>query len=146
MIIDQVTNIDAGPALRAMIQFAGQRQRLIAHNIANISTPGFRPVDVDPKEFQRALGEAIDRRRERFGGMRGELEIRNAQIQYDPAQGLRLRPKVRGDNVMFHDRNDRDLERLMQANAENAAAYRLAVDLLRNRTDQVMAAIRERGA
>ena len=57
---------DWGPtaALEAMARFAGERQRLISHNIANISTPGFLHVDLSPAAFQRKLGEAIDEKRE----------------------------------------------------------------------------------
>ena len=40
------------PALERSLQFMSARQRLLAGNLANAETPGFRPVDVDPRAFQ----------------------------------------------------------------------------------------------
>ena len=36
------------PALERSIQYMSARQRLLAGNIANIETPGYRPTDVSP--------------------------------------------------------------------------------------------------
>jgi flagellar basal-body rod protein FlgB len=145
MIIKDLMTADALPALTAQMQFAARRQPLIAHNIANISTPDFRPVDVKPQQFQEALSEAVDRRRERFGGVRGELEIRESrELRVDSRGRLDLRPTASGDNVLFHDRNDRDVERLLQAQTENLAAFRLASQLFRSRMDLLNTAITER--
>ena len=69
VFIDQVSNAGALPTLRAMLSFASQRQQLIAHNIANLETPNFQPVDVSPQTFQAALADAVDERRSRNGGM-----------------------------------------------------------------------------
>ncbi len=62
-MIDGLTNSGSIPTLERLMQFAGQRHRLIVNNIANLSTPGFRPVDVSPRVFQQQLAEAIDARR-----------------------------------------------------------------------------------
>ena len=61
-MIDGVTNTEGIASLERLVQFAGQRHRLIVNNIANFDTPGFQPKDADPKDFQRLLGEAIDAR------------------------------------------------------------------------------------
>ena len=45
-MIDGLNNADALPVLERVLQFAGQRHRLIVNNIANLNTPGFRPMDV----------------------------------------------------------------------------------------------------
>jgi flagellar basal body rod protein FlgB len=45
---------------------------------------------------------------------------------------------------MFHDGNDRSMERLMQRLAENVYAFRTASQLLRNQFELINAAIRER--
>lgn len=44
--------------LRARLDFLGDRQRLIAENIANASTPGYVPRDLDSAEFERAVERA----------------------------------------------------------------------------------------
>lgn len=143
MLIDGVTNDGATPVLEAVVRFAGARQRLIAHNAANISTPDFRPLDVSPREFQRALGEAVERRRS--GGGRGGLGLGHGREVRQGSDGrMVLNPRTFSANVLGHDRNNSDLERLMQANAENVAAFRVATDLLRSRTELMRAAISER--
>lgn len=41
--------------LRQRLDHLSERQRLIAENIANASTPGYRPRDVDASSFERTL-------------------------------------------------------------------------------------------
>ncbi len=144
MFISGLTNAGALPTLEMGVRFAAQRQRTISHNIANLSTPGFQPKEVSPRAFQEVLGEAVDRRRAKTGGMHGALDWREtAQITRDPRGNLKLVPQDASPNVLFHDRNNRDLERMMADLAENVAAYRVATDLLRSRVAAMTAAIRE---
>ncbi|MCP3903355.1 MAG: hypothetical protein GY715_06940 [Planctomycetes bacterium] len=144
-MIDGLTNADALPALERLVQFAGGRHRLIVHNIANIDTPHFRPTDVSVEDFQSRLGAAIDRRRERPGGMGGgPLEPESSREIEFGSDGITLRPEPTGDNILFHDRNDRDAERLTQDLVENFMTFRMASELLRNRYDLINTAIRGR--
>ncbi len=59
MLIGNLESAGAMPAAEMLLKFAGQRQRIIAHNIANIDTPNFQTKDVDPQAFQEMLGDAI---------------------------------------------------------------------------------------
>jgi flagellar basal-body rod protein FlgB len=145
MFVDDLLSSGALPSLEMTLRFAGQRQQLINHNIANLDTPNFRPVDADPKQFQRMLAEAIDRRREETGGMQGELSWQpTRELRKDEGGELRIEPRTPSPNILFHDRNNRDLDRLMQANAENAAVYRVTTEILRGRYQMMRDAIAER--
>ena len=145
MMIRDLVTADAIPTLAASMRFAAQRQPLIAHNIANISTPEFRPTDVDPKTFQKTLAKAVESRRQEYGGVRGELRIEESrEIRLNGRGDLELRPREIGENILFHDRNDRDLERLLQDQVENVAAFRLATQLFRSRMNLLNTAISER--
>jgi len=44
--------------LRARLNQLSERQRLISENIANASTPGYRPRDLDTSAFEHALAAA----------------------------------------------------------------------------------------
>lgn len=145
MFIDGLTNADAIPVLEAAAQVAAQRHRFIQNNIANISTPEFEPSDISVPDFQKNLARAAERRRENYGGHRGELRIENTRevSQGDRGQ-IHLRPSASGRNILFHDRNNRDLERLMQDLAENTAAFRVATEFLRAQTEILTSAITER--
>ena len=145
MFIDGLTNADAMPVLEAAATVAAQRHRLIQNNIANISTPDFVPTDINVPQFQQNLAKAVERRRAAFGGARGDLPLQdNAQLQRDERGNIRLRPQPSSPNILFHDRNNRDLERLMQDLAENTAAFRIATEFMRSQVEVLAAAITER--
>jgi flagellar basal-body rod protein FlgB len=143
-MIDQVTNADALPVLERLMQFAGARHRLIADAIANFDTPGHQAADLSTTSFRAALGDAIDQRRRRHGAVGGPLEPgETAELRFEPDR-LEVSPAAAGRNILFHDHNDRDLDRTMQALVENFMTFRLAAQLLRSRFDIINTAIRER--
>lgn len=146
MQIRDLATSGALPALEMAVRYAGARQRLLAHNIANVETPNFVATDVSPRTFQRVLGEAIDQRRARTGGAFGELSWRPTRDVVPGAEpgSLRLRPVGAHGGVLAHDRNATDLERLMQDMVENATAYRVATDLYRAQRGTLQAAIAQR--
>jgi flagellar basal-body rod protein FlgB len=129
------------PALERSLQFMSARQRLLAGNLANAETPGFRPVDVDPRAFQASLRESLE---QRILDGEGRLVIDDGgPATFGPA-GVELRPEVLADNILFHDGNDRSVERLLQRVTENVYAFRAASQLLRGQFETINAAIRER--
>lgn len=143
-MIDGVTNADAIPVLERLLQFSGQRHRMITNNIANASTPGFRPSDLPVAQFQRQLGEAIDERRTRHGAAGGALLPRDAAGIEFRQDGMVIESQPLAENLMFHDGNDRDVERMMQDLVENFMTFRLAADFARSRFDLLNSAISER--
>ena len=132
------------PALEKMFLFAGQRQKIIANNIANIDTPGYIGVDVDPKDFQKLLGEAIDQRRKGNGGASGELRLKETRQVSIVGGRLELNPTTPTAGVLFHDRGQKSLERLMQQLVENASTFRVVSDLMRRNQSQLKLAIAQR--
>ena len=141
-MIDGITNAGDLPVLERLMQFSARRQTLISGNIANISTPGYRPVDVSVEGFQNQLASAIDARRERGGD--GPLRTASSSTVELTPGGMTLHPQPSGDQLLFHDGNDRDLERIMQDVSENLLAFRAATELMRNRFRTIELAIRER--
>ncbi|MGP1309899.1 MAG: hypothetical protein ACTS27_06860, partial [Phycisphaerales bacterium] len=55
-----------------------------------------------------------------------------------------LEPKPTHENILFHDRNDRSVERLMQDLVENTATFQLAAELQKSRSTLLNSAIAER--
>lgn len=144
MSIAGLTNAGAAPALEATIRFSAQRQRVLAHNIANISTPDFQPTDLSVADFQAQLAAAIDRRRQ-SDAPEGPLHLNNTrELAWSPDGSLKATARRPSEGVLWHDRNNRDLERLMQAQTENLAVFRTATDLLRGRTEAMRAALAQR--
>lgn len=126
------------------MQFSAQRHRIITNNIANLSTPGFRPQDVSVEAFQEQLAKAVDERRAGDTSFAGDLPLRSSREVKVQPDGLMLQPQPIGENIMFHDGNDRDVERTMQDLVENFMTFRAAAQLLKTRFDAISTAIRER--
>lgn len=141
-MIPGLTNSEGIDVLERLTQFAAQRHRIIANNVANLSTPGFRPVDVDPRQFQAQLAQAVDARREGSPAANLALES-SSQVEVD-RHGLTLRPEPIAEGILFHDGSDHDVERIMQDLVENFMTFRMAAQLLRSRFDLLETAIRER--
>jgi len=64
-------------------------------------------------------------------------------LRFEP-DGLQVKPSPRNENILFHDQNNRDLERLMQDLAENTMAHNAGIQLLASEFDMLKLAIRER--
>jgi len=148
-MIKGMFNSGAMPALQRLMQFTEARQSVLANNIANLSTPHFQPRDLDPNLFKESLQKAVDARRSRaehLGGspIRGDLKMpETREIRFE-GDRLEIRSEATNENILFHDRNNRDLERLMQDQAENVMTHQFATEMLRNQYDILRMAIRER--
>ena len=80
------------------MRFTAQRQRLLAHNIANLDTPNFTQLDASPKSFQAELRRAVQARREGNAGKGelahlGALNLRDTrEVRFMDNGELELRP------------------------------------------------------
>ena len=131
------------PALERLVQFTGVRHKVLADDVANISTPYFKPRDLDPGSFHASLRRAIeDRRRRGINPVAGELKLDDTrQIRFESGR-IEERPQETNDGILFHDQNNRDVERLMQHLAENTLAHGAGIDMIRNELGLLRVAIR----
>ncbi|MEX0744250.1 MAG: hypothetical protein WD118_01500 [Phycisphaeraceae bacterium] len=143
-MIEGLFNRGAMQSVERLVQFTGERHRLLSHNIANLSTPHFRPRDVEPGEFQSALRQAQADRRSSGTPHVGQLEMRDTRNMSFRRDGIDVRARDSNRNILFHDRNNRDLERTMQDLAENTLAHNTGIELLKNQFEMLKLAIRER--
>jgi flagellar basal-body rod protein FlgB len=142
MLLDEVTNSGAIPLLEKTLAFGEARQKMIATNIANILTPGYRTKQLDVKGFQSALKDAT-RRRDEHGG---SLELpRSDQLHQDEQGHLRVTPgEEPAENVLFHDGTNARIERQMSSLAENTMMYQMATEMLKSNFETISRAIRGR--
>ena len=143
-MIENLFNSGAIPVLERTVQFTAKRHQHITPNIANLSTPGYKPTDLDPDAFQQALGKAIDRRRQSNGGPVGDLNMPDTEQLRFHDNGIEVRARRTRDNILFHDRNDRSLEHQMKDLADNAGVHTTALRILKSEFDILESAIRER--
>jgi flagellar basal-body rod protein FlgB len=139
-VIEGMFNGGTMPLLERMVQFTSRRHQLLAHNIANLSTPDFQPADVSPQSFQQALADAVDQRRR--SGPKAELKMTDTREMTFGRDTTTLHPQPLNQNVLFHDRNNRSLEHQMKALAENTMAHNAALELLAGKFTSLETAIR----
>ncbi len=138
--------LDSGaiPALQRLVQFTSARHRVLTDNIANLSTPYYKPRDLSVSGFQQSLADAVERRRRSPNPTMGQLSLRDTRELRFGKDRLDASPRPTHENVLYHDQNNRDLDRTMQRLAENTMAHRSAVELLRSEFEVLKMAIRER--
>jgi flagellar basal-body rod protein FlgB len=140
-----ITSTGSTPFLQRLMQFAWQRNTLLQDAAANLDTPGYKPLDVRPEAFQAAMKAARSRQMgEGTPVVRGSGIFADTRDIAFEAGNIQLRPEAIHENLLFHDDNDRNLERVMQNVAENVLTFRLASELFRREHDLLRSAIRER--
>ena len=143
MWIDRLTASRTTHAIELAAQFAEQRHKVLAENIANVDTPDYATKRLDPAAFEASLKEALERgQRTRARG----LELRgNAQFAPGPDGRLRARPlEEPAANVLFHDGTNVRLEQLLADVAQNSLSYEVTTSFLRGRFQNLLRAIRGR--
>ncbi len=141
MLVSDITSSGSIPLLEKTLAFTEARHRMLATNIANVTTPGYRMKQLDPSSFQAALKEAAEQR-----AAGGAFNMpRTDQVGVDDAGFLQVTPSEEpAENLLFHDGTNARIERQMAALAENTMMHRAASELLQNRFERLASAIRGR--
>lgn len=138
MAFMDILSTPTGQMANHMIGFAAARQEVIANNIANIDTPGYRMRDLDIKSFERALSRAVNRS-QRSNPNGGPLQLPSVEEIGD--SNSRSAADFRG--IVFHDDNDRSIEKLTTSMVENYQKQQQAVNILRSQTRLLRAIVSE---
>lgn len=141
MFLSDVTSGGAFPMLQKTLAFTETRNRVLAENIANLTTPGYRTKQLDVASFQAALREASDKRSQ---GGKFELES-TREFRTNELGHLEVTPsETPPENLLFHDGTNVRVERQMAQLAENTMMHQAAAELLKGYYDGVGKAIRGR--
>jgi flagellar basal-body rod protein FlgB len=143
MFLEGLINRTSVPILEKLASFTEARQRMLADNIANIDTPGFRTRHLSMESFQNALQEAS---RNRATDPSWRLEFPDSsEFDVDTDGFLRVFPTLEGrGNILFHDHSNQNVEQQMSLVAKNAYAHNMAVELLRHEFNGLTQAVRQR--
>ena len=123
------------PALEQTVTFAQRRHELLAGNLANLDTPGYRARDLSVGDFQNALAESIQTSRNT-----------SAAKSLDPStrDDILSGPRSATEQVVYHDGSDVSLEQQVTELAKNQHLHGLAVTTMRSQFSLLRAAITER--
>ncbi len=123
------------PALGQTVQFAQRRHELLASNIANLDTPGYRTRDLDTGEFQDALADSI--RYSQAGPAAGAV---SPSTRDDRLAG----PRAATEQIVYHDNSDVSMETQVTQIAKNQHLHSMAITTMRSQFALLEAAITER--
>jgi len=114
--------------LRSAVEFAGRRHEVLAKNLANVETPGYRAQDV---VFQQELE----------GVLRGRVIPVSFAPPADGAQALRPVVVYSNDTQRRVDGNDVDLDKQMVRVSQNTGYHNAMVQILLNQFNALKLAI-----
>ncbi len=122
------------PALEHSLSFSQRRHELLAGNIANLDTPGYRQKDLDQTQFHNALADSIR--------SAGDPSLRTAPPT--TRDQMYSGPRAASEQIVFHDGSDVSLEHQVTEIAKNQHLHGLVVTTMRSQFALLRAAITER--
>ncbi|MEM9589667.1 MAG: flagellar basal body rod protein FlgB [Planctomycetota bacterium] len=122
-------------ALEQTASFAQKRHELLAGNVANLDTPGYRSRDLDVNQFQAALAESIEQK-EATPGVLGIAPTTRDDRLNGPRDAM--------ETIVFHDDSDVSLEHQVTEISKNQHLHNLAISTMRSQFALLEAAITER--
>jgi flagellar basal-body rod protein FlgB len=125
------------PALGEVLNFAQARHTVLAGNIANVNTPGYRLRDLSPTEFQQRLKEAIADSRKTAEPISPGLA---ASGPGDPLRQVRASLQ----NLVYHDDTNLDLEKQVAEMTKNHLLHNFALTVMTDQFQLLQSAISER--
>ncbi len=111
------------PVLQEAVNFAQTRHTVLAGNIANMDTPGYKVRDLSVEDFQERLKMAIQRRDRPEpprspGEPRGRRHDRLAEISKNPK------------TILYHDQSNVGMEHQVTEMVKNQLQHNLALSLM----------------
>ena len=127
------------PVLEQVVDFSQARHQVLAGNIANLDTPGYRVRDLSPELFEQRLKEAIDAREN------GEA----ASAIFDGSSSRQSRLSRVGDSIkgiLYHDDSNDSMEQQVAEISKNQMQHSLALSIMTSQFRLLQTAISERVA
>ena len=139
------------PVLEQVVNFTEARHGVLAGNIANLDTPGYRTRDLSPELFQERLQEAIETRYQppspgyemsSFGLSTATNSSRGAESELQAFSKVKDSMK----SILRHDEADVSMEQQINQIVKNQQQHNLAISIMSAQFRLLRAAITERVA
>ncbi len=128
------------PLLELAARFGEQRQDVLAGNVANIDTPGYRTRDLPVEEFQKALTQAMAARSSHAPpGHYGPSAPVSLQELFP--ETLFRANEINSGHVTFQDGNNRNIEREVMEMTKNSLMQNMVIELMSAQFQMLQAAI-----
>jgi len=153
-MLDQILNTKSLPLLEKMAAFAERRQEVLAGNIANIDTPGYKMRDLPVENFQQALRDAMQLEdglspatAQASLGMPAHASNNQAlesQLESLFPRSLFKAQESSPQNLTFQDDNNRSMESQVMSMTKNSLMQQFAVEVMIAQMNQLSMVISER--
>lgn len=151
-MISSVFQSSTIPVLEQVVNFTEARHGVLAGNVANLDTPGYRTRDLSPALFQERLKQAVEARNEPAYQSPGIY-----QGEYEPSPTNRPKSSQREANafrkvdeslksILYHDESDVSLEKQINEIVKNQQQHSMAIGIMSAQFRLLRAAITERVA
>ena len=109
MFLSTLDDHGAAPALVKSLAFSEARLKMIAENVANATTPGYRAKQLDVSAFRTSLRRALD---DRGTNLDKPLLVESGQqVRTDREGYLQVSPVEKPvENLLFHDGTNFSIE------------------------------------
>lgn len=143
MLLSNLTNRGATPALIKTLAYNEARLKMISQNVANIHTPYYRTKQLDASAFKNALREAF---KNKGSDPNKPFVVESGdEVRTGPSGLLKVTPGDQPvENALFHDGTNQSIEQQMADLAETGMMHDLATVLLRGSFEGLRKAIRGR--
>ena len=127
--------------LTETIKFAERRHQILASNIANLDTPGYKTQDLSVENFQSALAETLEAKKTStatnspFPGHANSRGVAADQAQHHLHNSY--------EQILYHDGSDVSMEQQVTNISKNQAMHSTAIAILRQQMNQLKMAITE---
>ncbi len=123
------------PVLEQVVNFTAARHNVLAGNIANLDTPGYRAADLSPEMFQSQLKEAVEASHAEQAGP--------SDAAGDEGDAFKA-VAASAHTLVYHDGTNLDIEQQASELAKNTMEYNLALSLMTSQFHTFEAVISER--
>ncbi len=166
-MLDSLLQQTTIPILEKVTAFAQRRQQVLAGNIANIDTDDYRMRDLPVQDFEQALKQAVQARRENssplphvnqmslspgeyMAGMRQSLSGMTGTVDRMKnlsdffGEDLHVARDAEFTNVKFHDGGNRSIEEESMEMVKNASMQSFAIQVMISQMKTLESVISER--
>ncbi|MHB8899067.1 MAG: flagellar basal body rod protein FlgB [Thermoguttaceae bacterium] len=129
------------PVLQQAVQFSQARHVVLAGNIANMDTPGYRVRDLSVEDFQGQLREVIQRRHAPQQPVSVGMQMNGLTDARPGEQAQEVRaPKT----ILHHDNSNVGVEYQVTEMVKNQLQHNVALSIMNNQIRLLETAISER--
>ncbi len=129
------------PVLQQAVAFNQARHVVLAGNIANMDTPGYRVRDLSVEDFQHQLREMIHKRHVPQESASAAV-VKNSLA--GPAEGRKAEEVRKPKTILRHDKSNVGIEYQVTEMVKNQMQHNMALTIMNNQLRLLETAISER--